>query len=199
MEEEIWKPIKDFEGYYEVSNMGRIRSLDREVNTSNNRSRIIKGEIKKVYKNKRGYLQVNLYKENTYKTFRVHRLVAEAFIPNPNNLPYIDHINCVRDDNRVENLHWVTHTENINNPLTKEAIINSKIGDKNPMYGRTGEKHHNSKKVYCVELDKVFNSIRDVERELGINSVHVSDACKGKRKSCGKHPVTGEKLHWKYV
>lgn len=114
---EIWKPIKGFEGLYEVSNQGRIKSLNRTVFDENGRIRLLKGKLLKL-NDKNGYNVVNLYKNGVMKKPRVHRLVAEAFIPNPENKPEIDHINTIRNDNRVENLMWVTHKENTNNPLT---------------------------------------------------------------------------------
>lgn len=107
---EIWKPIKDYEGYYEVSNYGRVKSIG-------NRGRILKPK-----KGNNRYYYVILSKNGKPQTKRIHRLVAEAFIPNPDNKPYVDHINTDRNDNRVENLRWVTHKENMNNPITINRI-----------------------------------------------------------------------------
>ena len=127
---EIWKDIKKFEGIYQVSNLGNIKSLN------NNKTK--KEKILKLNKDKKGYLYVDLYKNNKSKRFVVHRLVAEAFIPNPENKPCIDHINTIRDDNRVENLRWVTYKENCNNPLTRKHNSEVRSGKNHHMYG----KHH---------------------------------------------------------
>ena len=114
MEEEIWKPIKDYEGLYEVSNLGRVKSL--------NYRKTGKEKILKNMKNNNGYLVVGLTKNGKRKNYLIHRLVAEAFIPNTEGKPHIDHINTIKNDNSVENLRWVTNKENNNNPLTKKEI-----------------------------------------------------------------------------
>ena len=121
--EEIWKDIKNYEGY-QVSNFGRIRSLDRMVNCPLNGKRLIKGKILKPGRSSNGYLSVNL----CGSTNNVHKLVAEAFIPNPENKPCIDHINTDKMDNRAENLRWVTHKENMNNPKTLLKIVEARKG-----------------------------------------------------------------------
>lgn len=115
--EEIWKDIEGYENLYQISNMGRVRSL-----------RYGKPKILKNSFNKGGYCKVGLIKNSVYKNFYVHRLVAIHFIPNPDNKPHIDHINCVRSDNRVENLKWCTNKENHNNPLT--LVHHSKVNSK---------------------------------------------------------------------
>jgi hypothetical protein len=115
---EIWKPIVGYDGFYEVSNMGRVRSLDRI--DSNNHP--IKGCMVKLHKQNNGYLLVDLYKNGKRKHHLIHRLVAQAFIPNPKNKSEVDHINTDRTDNRVENLRFTTRAENMNNPLTKNKM-----------------------------------------------------------------------------
>lgn len=115
---EEWKLIKNYEGLYEVSNLGRIRSLDKLVKGRKGTEYIKKGKILKQIKHVNGYMKIGLTKDGKRKTFLVHRLVAEAFISNPENKPYIDHINTIRDDNRVENLRWATASENQYNELT---------------------------------------------------------------------------------
>jgi hypothetical protein len=110
---EIWLPIKDYEGFYEVSNLGRVRSVSRIVKHSRGGGKIVLGDIKST-SSTRGHLRVHLYKHGVTKSFFVHRLVAIAFIPNHENKPSINHINCVRGDNRVENLEWCTSQENEN-------------------------------------------------------------------------------------
>lgn len=96
---EIWKDVKGFEAYYSVSNKGRIFCKRKEMIL------ISKGSIDK-------YRSIGLRDDKDFKTYKVHRLVAEAFIPNSENKPFINHINCVRSDNKVENLEWCTPREN---------------------------------------------------------------------------------------
>ena len=118
MENEIWKDIKGYEGIYQVSNFGRVKSLERV----NSRGNTVKERILKPHKTEKGYLHIVLCKDGKTKLYRVHRLVATYFIPNPENKPEVDHINGQKDDNRVENLRWVTSKENINNPTTKKKM-----------------------------------------------------------------------------
>ena len=98
---EIWRDVRGYEGLYQVSNFGRVRSFH------NSGMRILSPSKVK------GYLCINLFKDNKAKNFKVHRLVAQAFLPNPDNLPQVDHINTDKTDNRVENLQWVTGSENV--------------------------------------------------------------------------------------
>ena len=196
---EIWKDIKGYEGY-QVSNLGRVRSLDRI--DSNNHP--LNGVILKPYISNSGYLLVGLYKQQKRDRKLLHRLVAEAFIPNPDNKPEIDHINTIKIDNTVflnedgsinyekTNLRWTTRKENINNPITKTKM---QINARKPSKGKYGKKHHRSKPI--IQYDKEGNFIKewecanDVERVLGISNKHIGSVCLGKRKSCGGYI-------WKY-
>lgn len=123
---EIWKPIKDYEDLYEISNYGKIRSKDRIVYQKNRWNNDIiqftyKGKMLNTKINKNEYVQVHLTKNKKQKRYLVHRLVAEAFIPNPRNKPQVNHINCIKSDNRVDNLEWNTPQEN-----TRHAIKNNR-------------------------------------------------------------------------
>lgn len=111
---ETWKDIKGLEGYYQASRDGFVRSLDR-VDCS---GRHLKGSLMKPFKDHGGYLCVVLTKEGKRYRKKVHRLVAEAFIPNPEGKPAVDHIDTDKSNNCVENLRWVTAEENSYNPLT---------------------------------------------------------------------------------
>lgn len=113
---EIWKDVKGLEGYYQVSGEGFVKSLDR-VDCS---GRHLKGMLIKPFKDRGGYLCVVLTKEGKRYRKKVHRLVAEAFIPNPEGKPEVDHIDTVQTNNCVENLRWVTAKENNNNALSIE-------------------------------------------------------------------------------
>ena len=125
-----------------------------------------------------GYERITLYKDGNRRVERIHRLVAMTFIPNPENKPCIDHINTDRSDNRVENLRWVTHEENCNNDLTRKNSGNKAVCKR--------------RKVMCIETGVIYNSIIEVERQLGILHSDISKCCKGTRKTAGK-------LHWKYL
>ena len=199
--EEIWKDIEGYEGIYQVSNKGRVKSL--------NYNRTGEERILKIRINKNGYACISLGKER--KFFRVHRLVAIAFIPNPENKPCVDHINAIRTDNRVENLRWVTHEENMNNPLSREHMSEALKGEKHPMYGRRGEDNPNfgrkhteefkesmrgennphSKAIYCIELKRRFGTVKQASKELSIDNSAIVKCCKGKQKTCGGY-------HWMY-
>lgn len=106
LENEIWKDIKDYEDYYQVSNMGRVRSLPRWIYYSDGRKYFYDGVLLKQKHDHSGYCQVELTINSKLKTCKVHRLVAEAFIPNPNNLPQINHKDEDKDNNCVDNLEW---------------------------------------------------------------------------------------------
>lgn len=165
----IWKPIKGYEGSYEVSNLGQVRSVDRYTKGKNNIVNFFKGKILKLYKEKRGYIMVGLWKNRKLKNCQVHRLVAQVFIDNIDNKSCVDHINTCKTNNRVWNLRWVNHKENNNNPLTLKHHSKVTKGENNPMYGKYGKDHPSSKKIYCVELDKMWGSIIDCARELELN------------------------------
>lgn len=116
----------------------------------------------------RGYKIVRLYtgNGNEHKDMYVHRLVAEAYIPNPDNLPEVDHIDANKENNDMSNLQWITKENNI--------------------------KKARSKKVYCVELDRVFNSQSEAANELGLNQGNISRACRGVLTTTGGY-------HWEFI
>lgn len=112
MNKEIWKDVVGFENCYQVSNLGNVKSLDRKVNhPSGGLARRVGIELNKIT-DKDGYFNVNLKRNQKANTSRIHRLVAIAFIPNPENKPQVNHINGIKNDNRVENLEWATLSEN---------------------------------------------------------------------------------------
>ena len=124
MEKEIWKPIKGFVGYYEISNFGNVRSVKRYVRIRRG-VRIVQSRNKEQFLSPKGYLLVALFKEQKCKKLFVHRLVAFAFVPNPKNLPFINHKNEIKTDNRVENLEWCTAEYNDNYGSRNEKIRNA--------------------------------------------------------------------------
>lgn len=154
---EIWKDIKGYEGEYQISNLGRVKTLKKQIGRK---------EAEKIMKPSttyQGYSRITLIKDKKPKMYAVHRLVAEAFIPNTENKPIVDHINGERGDNRVENLRWTTFSEN----------------SKNSFLIRT--KRYNSIGV-ADNQGNVFNSYREAGRFWGISTNTVKNDCLGKTK-----------------
>lgn len=134
MENEVWKPIIGYEGLYEVSNKGRVKSLKRKVE---NRTNLIEEKIMKQVITTNGYYKITLSNQKS-STKLVHRLVAEAFIPNLENKKCVNHIDCNRLNNNLENLEWATHSENNHLPFVQGRRVNNLIV-------KHGEDNHNSK------------------------------------------------------
>lgn len=140
--EEIWRPVNGYEGYYEVSNLGRVRSLPRVIECYNHRAKAIipvriPGKVLKANRCADGHETVSLSKNNEHTIFGVHRLVAVMFIDNPENKPFVDHINTIPFDNRVDNIRWVDAIENSHNLLTvqrsyKKGYLSQFRSGKNP-------------------------------------------------------------------
>ena len=174
---EIWKDIKGYEGLYQVSNLGRIKSLTRLIDHKSTGIVLQKEKIKKQQKNY-GYCNVILCKNSKIKYYKVHRLVAQAFIPNPYNKPFINHKNEIREDNRVENLEWC------------DSTYNNNYGSRNKKIALT-----NSKEVFQYDLDgnfiKQWKSVMEVERTLKIPNSNICKCCKGLRNKAGGYI-------WKY-
>lgn len=150
---EEWRDIKCYEGLYQISNHGRVKRL---ISVKCNKERLL--AITKDLK--RGYCRVMLSKGNKASRFLIHRLLAEHFIPNPENKPCIDHINGIRDDNRIENLRWCTHSENNNFPL---SILNKSIAQKalaQNEYWRKKRSESSKKAMENPELRKRISEAR---------------------------------------
>lgn len=129
MESEIWKEIKGYEGIYEISSYGNIRSIDRYIYYKNGRKQFYKGCLLSPVIGKRGYVIANLNKNNKGNKVPIHRLVAKAFIPNPNNLSEVNHKDEDKTNNKVENLEWCDRKYNMNyGTLLERAVANKSKG-----------------------------------------------------------------------
>ena len=136
---EIWKDIKDFEGYYQVSNLGKVKSLKRTVKRKDGFTQSYNERILKPSITNKNYELVMLCKNHKIFAKSVHRLVAEAFVPNEDNKPVVDHIDTNIHNNCADNLKWVTQQENCLNPITRINNSNSKKGHRPYLLKHTEE------------------------------------------------------------
>ena len=182
--EEIWKDIKDYEGLYQVSNLGRVKHLEfTRLNPLTNGVSTIKEKILKQNLTPFGYLSVALYKNGKKKWYFVHRLVAKAFISNPDDLPIINHKDENKVNNSVENLEWCDY------------LYNSNYGTRNNRLSKTKTNNtYNTKPVLCVETGRIYPSIREAARQTNIPNTHISACCLNK-----PHHKTAGGYHWKHV
>ena len=172
IENEIWKDIPGYEGYYQVSNYGNFRSLNRIIKYKNNGLRIYPGKTLLVEPTKDNYRRIVLMKEGVKIRYMCHRLVALAFIPNPENKPNINHIDGNKSNNVVSNLEWCTPSENSLHAfrigLNKKHYINS-----------------TNIRLKCLENNTNYISIKQASKELHIDynylhkCVHSNKKCKG--------------------
>lgn len=182
---EIWKDIKNYEGLYQVSNKGNVRSLPHVVKSSVCRSgkRLSQGRLLKQFITSNGYYKgVHLCKNNAVKTIMVHRLVAEAFCENNSEHNCVDHIDGNSQNNCSDNLRWCSHKENCNNPHTKKKASIAKQG----LFGVLSNRH---KKVAQLDLKgnviRVWDFVKQVEDAIGISRSSVSLCANGKLKTAG--------------
>lgn len=182
--EEIWKDIEGYEGLYQVSNLGNVRSLDNIVNC-NGGKRLRKGGLLKPIIDYDGYNRVTLYGNRKKKNYFVHRLVAQAFIPNPDNLPCINHKDEVKTNNHYFNLEWCTVQYNNEYSSTIEKARKVAI-EKQTWKIAVGTCY---KPVIQLTKDGQFvaeyPSIIEAHIQTGINKSNISLVCSGKRKSTG--------------
>lgn len=174
---ETWKDIPGYENLYQISSTGRVKSLNYR---GTGKEKLLKPGL-----DKDGYYYVSLCKNGERKNFKVHRLVALTFIPNPDNKECVDHINGIRNDNRVENLRWCTVKENSNFPLAKKNKSQSLIN--NPKLSKA-----------VLQIDKVtgevineFPSTKEAARQLEIYQGSIFQCCNGKYK-------TAYGYYWRY-
>lgn len=189
--------IHDYTGKYQVSNLGRIRSLNF------NRSSEVK--ILKPSLSNTGYYTVGLCKDGKHEVFTIHRLVANAFIPNIDNLPLVNHKDENPLNNHVDNLEWCTVKYNINYGTARQRASEKIKGEKHFFYGKhhteeakhkqseakKGDKHPRAKKVMCIETGQLFGCIKDADKWCGITG-GVGACVRGRSKTAGGY-------HWQYV
>lgn len=170
----VMKDIKGYEGIYAVTNEGKVWSYNKKI-------------FLKPREHTKGYMRVMLFNNGNRKDYYIHRLVAEAFLPNPNNNPEIDHINSNRADNRLCNLRWVTKKENRNTEHHIKAL------SKSLKEGKTQPGANNGKAIAIIQCDengnfiRKWDYIRQAAKELNLNSKYISLCCKRKIKQTKGH------------
>ena len=174
---EVFKDIIGYEGLYQVSNLGRVKSLERTRVGKDGCTCVVKEKILKSKKRRDGYYQIHLNKDSKVRTFYLHRLVALAFIPNPLGLPEVNHKNEDKSDCSVSNLEWCDRKANCNHGTRNKRIAES-----------------HKKSIYCPELDRTFNSIVEAAKVLGCADSTIVNHLSGRIKS-----VCKKKYHLQYA
>ena len=183
---EEWKDVPNYEGLYQVSNLGRVRSLDARLADKNGKQYLKRGRnlklTKWIYKRScPGHpgFTVMLYKNKKSKRFTVHRLVALTFIPNPEDKPQINHKDGDRTNNSVSNLEWVTQSENM----------------RHSVYALNNPTRFPRRVIKCVETGEVFPSLMAAARSLGLSDCGTISEVASKKPHC----ITAKGYHWEYV
>ena len=177
MDKEIWKDIEGYEGIYQVSNWGRVRSLDRFVNAKGNSKEFKKGIIFKLSKTRKGYLCATLSNGHAKKK-TVHRLVAQAFIPNPMNKPQVNHIDGNKINNKADNLEWVTGKENVWHAVNNKLMYGLS-GQYNSQAKLTNEQAEQIRKEY-IPYSKEYNQC-GLARKYGVSQCAIYRIIHNKR------------------
>ena len=169
LEDEIWRDIEGYETKYQVSSHGRVRIKPHTEkcvrgDTQKEYIRYYGCKLMKLLDSMSGYYQIHLWMNNTVATKLVHRLVAQAFVPNPSNLPQVNHKDLDKKNNHYTNLEWAARTENVKHDIRTGAF-------KCP----EGRKRHVPRKLYCVELDKTFNTVKEAAEAIGSNYQYLFD------------------------
>ncbi|WP_462399780.1 NUMOD4 domain-containing protein [Lacticaseibacillus pantheris] len=185
---EEWKPVKQYEGTYEVSNLGRVRSVDRfDTNGHHLRSVVLKPHY-----NKKGYARVCLSVGNCSRYMQIHRLVALAFIPNPLNLPVVNHKDECPSNNNVTNLEWCTTEYNVNYGTGLQRRSNNPRWQKATLVNlsKASKVAHAKARKQVIATNAegkstAFESVRCAAKALDITSSNISRCCNNIRKSAG--------------
>lgn len=172
--EEVWKDIEGYEGLYQVSNLGRVKSLARKDGLYMMSERIKKQHISN------HYYAIGLNKKGVFKTMHVHRLVAKTFLPNPDNLPQVNHKDENKLNNRVDNLEWCTAKYNVNYGTCTERRARTQRES-----GCQINNKASSVPVICLESNIIYPSIREAERKLHLDGSSITKVCRGVRKRVG--------------
>jgi len=190
---ELWKDVEGYEGLYQVSSLGRMKSLSRPVKQRNNSIQVKSGKIIKGYENKKGYIQMGITKENEKNTKPMHRWVAEAFITNLENKPQINHIDGVKTNNNINNLEWVTNEENAEHARSLGLMI---YRPENLKKATIAAVKANQKKVnrLCLKGGKTitYNSIKEAGEANGNKEKGISEVLNGRQKTAGGY-------RWEYA
>lgn len=181
---EVWRSVVGYMDLYEVSNLGRVRSLERYYTQRNGYSYHMNGCIMSPFDTKDGYKAVRFRANGTRKTFRVHRLVAEAFVPNPDNLPVVNHKDENKTNNCADNLEWCSVDYNLHYGTSSERL--SRSHKNHPRLSKPIEQY-----TMDGQLIQTFPSSAEAARQLGLHAVNISCCCRGIYKQCGGYL-------WKY-
>lgn len=189
----MWKDIPDYEGLYQASEAGEIRSVDRVIVRKDGIVQKHEGRILSPATNASGYFNVSLRKDGKARSFLVSRLIALTFLQNPYGLPEVNHINEIKTDNRIENLEWIDRIGNCNHGTRNSR--HSKC-----MKGKyTGAKHSHPRPVICITTGQRFDCIRAAKDYFGMKSESGISACCRKKKGHAGVLPDGTKLQWEYA